>query len=222
MILKARDERLLTDQRIREVTFEADEHGVWAWAECGGIAKPEGLQDFLEDIVAEQTAFSHFRGATIQDQDRFGKVSLRLEERDRELADPLPMSPWYGVPGVSADLYLGTRTMLAFDRADPSNPFAALFSPLGQTGHVPKTVRHEANEEIRFVKESTGIVRVGNGAVRPVALAPPVDSTKSALTTFATALSTATTVPQVAAAGLALKTALALIPSSAATKLEAV
>ena len=231
MILKARDERLSTDMRIREVFFEADEHGVWAWAECDGAGPRARLPELLGAIVSEQTAHMHFRGATIQAQDRFGKVSLRLEERDRELADPLPMNPWYGVPGVSADLYLGTRTMLAFDRADPSNPFAAFFSPLGQTGHVPETVRHEAAVAIKLVGDSAGIVAIGSTPRVPVALAPNLVTYLQALEAWALSVDLAIapavlllTAPQQLAYGTAVTvrtTAAGNISTIAATKLEA-
>jgi hypothetical protein len=171
------------------------------------------LPELLASIVSEQVAYSHFRGATVQSQDRFGKVSLRLEERDRELSDSLPVSVWCGVPGVSAEVFSGTRMMLAFDRGDPSNPFAALFSPLGQTGHVPKKVAHEAHEEIRFFGESAGVGKFGTGTTKAVAIAPAVADTfdlvvlaLTAINTYADAAGVA--VPALAAAAAALNTAL--------------
>jgi hypothetical protein len=219
MIIKARDERLLVDQRIREVWFEADEHGVQCWAECDGAGPLARLPELLASIVSEQAAYSHFRGATVQSQDRFGKVSLRLEERDRELSDSLPVSVWCGVPGVSAEVFSGTRMMLAFDRGDPSNPFAALFSPLGQTGHVPNKVRHEANNEIRFFKESAGVGKFGV-TTAPLVHASEVTRLVTTLQNLGASLSLSP-VPEVAAVGAAITAAFLAYAVAGTTKLEA-
>lgn len=218
--IQAVAERFPVAQRIRELRFEADENGVQVWADLNEPTKPlPRLVEQLEPRIPTQP-YQQLRAGTVQSQDAQGRVSLRLEERDKELADPRPIPAWCGTPGVSAEVFSGTRTLLGFDRADPSNPFAALWSPLGQAGHVPNIVRHEAFLRIEMVAASAGKVQVGTPTV-PVALAPPVDSIKAALATFATALGSATTIAQAAAAGTALGTALGLVPTIGATKLEA-
>jgi hypothetical protein len=218
--IEAVAERFPVAQRIRELHFEANENGVETWAELAEPTRPlPKLMEQLEPHIVERP-HQYLRGATVQSQDAQGRVSLRLEERDKELADPLPVPAWCGTPGVSAEVFSGTRTLLGFDRADPTNPFAALWSPLGQAGHVPNIVRHEAFARIEMVAASAGKVHVGTPTV-PVALAPPVDSIKAALVTFAAALGSATTIAQVAAAGTALGSALAAVPAIGATKLEA-
>lgn len=220
--IPAKGERFPEAQRIRQVDIVADENGIECWAMLDPAIARSRVANLIEQIAmgAPPNPHATLRAATVQSQESDGRVSLRLEERDKELADPKPTSVWYGVPGVSADFFFGTRTLLGFDRANPDNPFAALFSPLGQTGHVPKKVRHEANEEIRMVGASAGVVRVG--AVPTFALAREVD-VSALLTALQSAAATmsASPIPEVVAVGGILSTALSSVTITGTTKLEA-
>lgn len=157
-------ERFAGPQRIRGLDIAADENGVEAWV---SFEEPLGpaprVASLVESLARPSSPPPHatWRAATVQSQDAQRRPSLRLEERDKELSDPLPVPSWCGVPGVSAEVFSGTRTLLAFDRADPTNPLSALWSPYGQTGHVPRKVYHEAHEDLRFVGTSAGVGRFG-------------------------------------------------------------
>jgi hypothetical protein len=182
-VFPAQSERF-PDLRIYALDIEASEEGVLT------TARLEPPADTLPHLAALLEAATHgapptphatWRTATVQSADAMKRVSLRLEERDRELADPLPVRAFCGVPGVSAEVFAGTRVLLAFDRADPTNPLAGLWSPFGETGHVPRNVAHEAAEHIDIVTTSGGDVRIGPPGVGeverlPLAKAPHVQA----------------------------------------------
>lgn len=221
--IAASGERVPVASRVYELEVTANEKGVHAVARLEKpTRKAPYISALLEELTRNAEPFPHatFRGATVQSQDAQRRVSLRLDERDKELADPLPVPVWPGIPGVSAEVFSGTRIMLAFDRANPAAPFAAFGSPYNDAGHVPKKVYHDANEELRFVASSAGKGHFGATTV-PVALAPPTESFHGAVLAFATAAKASTTDPTLVAAATALETALQAIGGFAATKLEA-
>jgi hypothetical protein len=210
-------ERFSGPQRIRSLDMMADEEGVEAWV---SFALPESTAPRLASLVeavgrpSGPAPHATWRAATVQSQDAQRRASLRLEERDKELGDPLPVPSWCGVPGVSAEVFSGTRTLLAFDRADATNPLSALWSPYGQTGHVPKRVFHEAHEEIRLLGASSPAAKVLVGLdvpapPAPVALAPQIDLVLAQVVVGFTAVATyASAVTAVSPATLPAATAL--------------
>jgi hypothetical protein len=114
--------------------------------------------------------------ARIMSQGIDGRVSLQMVDRDGALPDMAGptgrVDIWSGTPGVSADPTPGQEVVIAFSRADASDPVAFLAAPKGQPAHVPIKVRHEAITEIRLVGESPGVVKVGaTGTTEPVAKA---------------------------------------------------
>lgn len=197
-------------------------------AEQGPSRLASALHGLVRSFAPELPALA-LRRANVVSQSGDGRVSLQQVDRGGEVSDfgreEGAVRHYAGSPGVSAefDLRDGTtpETILAFARADQSDPFTFLSPPLGQPGHVPFRVAHEAISGIRFVGQSAGVVRVGATPTVPVALAPPVNSIKAALATLATSLSSAASIANVAAAGVALTTALSSIPTASATKLEA-
>lgn len=153
------------------------------------------------------------------------RVSLQLVDRDKELPDAgeeARQPIWYGVPGVSATHAAGQEVVLAFARGDAADPLVFLSTPRGQPGHVPILVRHEATTEIRFMGAAAGVVRVGPGSTKKVALGPALDAMLSALKAFASSASIATTAAQIATAAGTLNTALNAIATTSADKLEAI
>ena len=170
--IPAKGERFPEAQRIREINITASDKGIECWALTEPDNRSSRVAELIEAIAqnAPPNARATLRGATVQSQDAQRRVSIRYEERDEELDDAKFVPAWCGVPGVSAQLFAGTRTLAGFDRADPTNPFVALWSPYGQPGHVPQKVFHEANDEIRFVGTSAGVGRFGT-LTQPVALA---------------------------------------------------
>ncbi len=171
--IPAKGERFPEAQRIRQIDITADENGFECWALTEPTIQSSRVAELIEQIVgnAPPNAFATLRGATVQSQDTQRRVSIRYEDRDKELDDEKFVRAWCGVPGVSAEVFSGTRMLAGFDRADPTNPFACLWSPYGEPGHVAKKVFHEANNEIRFFAESAGVGRFGI-ITQPVALAP--------------------------------------------------
>lgn len=229
--IPAAGERFPEPQRIRELTLSADENGVHAIA-AFELFPGSRLAVLLESLAQRAKPQPHttLRVATVQSQDAQGRVALRLEDRDKKLSDPLPIPIWPGVPGTSAELYSGTRMLLAFDRADPTKPLAALFSPKGEAGHVPKKVFLEANDLIHLLGASLGVAKIGL-ITQPVALATSLTAYLSVVETWALSVDIAIA-PLVAAlplpqqvtynAAVAARTAAAAnIPQIAATRLEA-
>lgn len=161
--------------RVYGLDIEANEDGVFTFAQLAppprdGLPKLGALLE-LASRTPDPSPHGSIRGAAVQSQDAERRVSLRFEQRDKELDDGKPVPVWMGVPGVSATVFDGTRIKLAFERDDPRAPLAALWSPYGQAGHVPKQVWHEANDELSLVRASAGTVRVGS-TTEPVAIAP--------------------------------------------------
>lgn len=230
-VIPAGGERFPEPQRIRELTLSADENGVRAIAAFERFPGSR-LAVLLEALAQRAKPQPHttLRAATVQSQDAHGRVALRLEDRDKELADPLPIPIWPGIPGASSELYSGTRMLLAFDRADSTRPLAALFSPKGEAGHVPKKVFLEANELIHLLGTSLGVAKIG-AVTQPVALAPNVVAYLSAVEAWALSvdiaiapLIAALTPPQKAAYSAAVSartTAAGNIATIPATRLEA-
>ena len=175
-VIPASGERFPEPQRIRELTMTADNKGVRAVVsfELPSSTAPR-LASLIEKVVENAKARPHatFRAATVQSQDAALRVALRLEDRDKTVADPLPLAIWPGIPGASFELFAGTRMLLGFDRADPTKPFAALFSPKGEAGHVPQKIYLEASDLIHLLGASLGVAKVGL-TTQPVALAPNV------------------------------------------------
>jgi hypothetical protein len=219
--IAASGERVPLPVRIFEASILADETGVHCTAR---LEKPTSsaptISAHLEALTRNQPPAPHatWRGATVQSQTRNREVSLRLDERDKELSDPLPVPVWCGVPGVSAEVFSGTRTMLAFDRHNPTNPFAALWSPYKQTGHVPKKVFHEAHEELRFLASSAGVGKFGV-TTAPLVHASEVTRLVGTLQALGASLSLSP-VPEVAAVGAAITTAFTDYAVASTTKLE--
>lgn len=213
--------------RIFGLDIEANEDGVFTYAQLAppprdGLPKLGALLE-LASRTPDPSPHGSIRGAAVQSQDAERRVSLRFEQRDKELADGKPVPVWMGVPGVSAEVFSGALVKLAFDRDDPRAPLAALWSPYGQAGHVPKQVWHEANDELSLVRASAGTVRVGT-APSPVALATNLVSYLQALEAYLLAIDSALVAlvgPTLTPLITARTNAAANLSTIAATRLEA-
>jgi hypothetical protein len=146
----------------------------------------ESLRALVRGLIPELPALE-LRRARIVAQSSDGRVSLQQVERDGTVSDfgsaQGAVRLYAGTPGTSADLDIvatetrpgfAPETILAFTSADQSSPVTFLAAPLGQPGHVPLVVRHEAWNGIRFVGASSGKVFVGESPTYPVLLAPTV------------------------------------------------
>lgn len=208
--------------------------------EQGNSRLVEAMRVLVKALVPELPALQ-LRRARITSQSNDGRVSLQQVDRDGSVSDfgrtDGAVSLYAGTPGTSADLDLAAtefrqgsapETILAFASADQSAPFTFLAAPLGQPGHVPLIVRHEAWNEVRFVGASSGKVFVGASPTNPVALAPFLVGYLQALELWAlqidlvlSAASLDVLVPTYAATKAPRVTAAGNITSIPATKLEA-
>jgi hypothetical protein len=113
---------------------------------------------------------------------------------------------WPGVSGAIAQPAPGTVVRVAFINGDPARPAIVGLDPTG----TPLTV----------AAPSVGPYVIAGGA-SPIVPTPWATGLATALAAMASALATATTVANVAAAGTALESALAALPSPATTKVTA-
>lgn len=134
------------------------------------------LRDIVRGFVPELPALE-LRRARVVAQASDGRVSVQQVDRSGEVADfgrtEGAVRFYTGLPGASAELNTtnNPETILAFTRADWSEPIAFLAPPVGQPGHVPINVFLEASSTLRFVGNSAGIVKVGADPTTAVALA---------------------------------------------------
>jgi hypothetical protein len=191
----------------------------------------EVLRELVRGFVPELPALE-LRRARVTSQGADGRVSVQHVDRSGEVSDfsRTEGAVWLypGIAGASVQYFdpaseaptATPEVVLAFARADWSDPLAFLAAPKGQPGHVPHKVFFEASREVRLVGSSDGVVRVG--ATPTFALAREVDVTAllTAIRAAATTMS-ASGVPEVAAVGAALTSALSGVTITGTTKLEA-
>jgi hypothetical protein len=183
-------------------------------ANTGNSRLAEALRDIVRGFVPELPALQ-LRRAQITSQSIDGRISVQQVDRSGEVddfgRDEGAVRLYAGLPGASADVDTSStpETILAFTRADWSDPIAFLAPPIGMPGHVPVKVRMEASNELRFVGASAGIVRIGAAPTVPVALASEVAAAFdlaiaafAAVVTYATAAGVAVTALAPAAATL--------------------
>ena len=198
-------------------------------ANTGNSRLAEALRDIVRGFVPELPALQ-LRRAQITAQSIDGRISVQQVDRAGEVSDfgrtEGAVRLYAGLPGASADVDTSQtpETILAFTRADWSDPIAFLTPPIGMPGHVPLVVRLEASNELRFVGASAGIVRVGATPTVPVALAPNLLTYLQALEAYLLAIDAALlalvgpTLAPLIAARTAAASNFASIP---ATRLEA-
>lgn len=196
------------------------------------------LRDVVRAFVPELPALE-LRRARVVAQASDGRVSVQQVDRAGEIADfgrtEGAVRFYPGIPGASCDLQIAStetlaqsnpEVVLAFSRADWSDPIAFLAAPVGQPGHVPLVTRLEAVNTIKLVSASTGKVQVGATPTSPVALAGPlktyIDKLEAYLTTFVDPPFIAAAAPVPVPEIVDRIAAAALVDSNAAaTKLEA-
>jgi hypothetical protein len=159
----------------------------------------EVLRDLVRGFVPELPALE-LRRARVMAQASDGRVSLQQVNRAGEVADfgrdeankgAVYLYP--GIAGASVQYFnpaseaptTKPEVVLAFSRADWSDPIAFLAAPKGQAGHVPHRVFFEAASLIQFVGNSDGTVRVGASPTSAVALAPDLVTYLNALEEWA-------------------------------------
>ncbi len=194
----------------------------------------EVLRDLVRGFVPELPALE-LRRARVMAQASDGRVSLQQVNRAGEVADfgrdeankgAVYLYP--GVAGASVEYFnpaseapeTNPEVILAFSRADWSDPIAFLAAPKGQAGHVPRKVFFEAKSEIRLVGNSDGIVRVGAAPTFALAREVDVSALLTAIRAAATTMS-ASAVPEVVAVGGIITSALESVTITGTTNLEA-
>lgn len=148
------------------------------------------LRDLVRGFVPELPALE-LRRARVVAQAADGRVSVQQVDRSGDVADfgrtNGAVRLYSGLAGASAELNTSNtpETILAFSRADWSDPIAFLAPPKGQPGHVPTNVFLEASSTLRMVGNSAGVVKVGAAPTVPVALAPDLVTYLEALEEWA-------------------------------------
>ncbi len=159
----------------------------------------EAFRELVRGFVPELPALE-LRRARVMAQATDGRVSLQQVNRDGEVSDfgrdEAAKGAVYLYPGIagasvqyfdpaSEAVASKPEVVLAFSRADWSDPIAFLAAPKGTAGHVPHRVFFEAGSVIQFVGNSDGIVRVGATPTSAVALAPDLVTYLNALEEWA-------------------------------------
>lgn len=119
------------------------------------------------------------------------RVALqRINAGDNTVAEVTPVRVLPGIPGASAVMQPGAEVLVAFVGQQRS-PYVVAHPAEGQQGHVPITVRLEAQGQLRLVPGdsaagASGVVQIGPDAAAPISLA-----TAPGLTAVLTPLSAA-------------------------------
>lgn len=187
------------------------------------------LRDLVRGFVPELPALE-LRRARVVAQAADGRVSVQQVDRSGDVSDfgrtDGAVRLYSGLAGASAELNTTNtpETILAFSRADWSDPIAFLAPPKGQPGHVPTNVFLEASSTLRMAGNSAGVVKVGAAPTSAVALATNLitylNASEACWAVADAALGTLVGAPYAAPKAARLAAA-ANISSIAATKLEA-
>lgn len=126
-----------------------------------------------------------------------------------------------GVPGVTSDPTPGETPIVAFVGQD-GTPYVIARAAEGMPGHVPLEVRHDATTAIRLLSktDSAGAKVYVGSTTFALARATDLQSLLTALQTLGASLALSP-VPEVAAVGAALTTALQDLTVTPTAKLEA-
>ena len=223
---------LLVDARIPgspvtvrdvEQVFSADGSSVQVW--CAGAAVAR-LQVALTTLVRELARTQYLRpfsGRIVGPApDGSGRYLVQAVSRDGTgAASPMPdLSPaevWAGMQGDSAVLKPSAELLVDFADGNPAKPRIRGFAP----GAIPIKRTVDASAEVD-VGPSAALVALAGGAAA-LATGPWATAVFGALKGFATSLSSASSIADVAAAGAALSTALniPLFPAPATLKTKA-
>lgn len=144
----------LTDDRfgtitIRDVEQTFDAAGARATAWCGAIAPASGsrLGSAFGTLARESVGAAFLRAyryrVVLQNPD--GRLVLQAVVPTLGIPDQLPISVWYGAPGVSGKAALGSICALVFLEGDPSLPRVVHFD-----GATPLEVDVGASVEVKI------------------------------------------------------------------------
>lgn len=137
--------------------------------------------------------------------------TLDLIADDPRVGAPTLVPIRYGVPGIKATVPVGSRCYLGFGGGDPSKPIV---------------VDWESGTSLTIVVSSASIKLGGSGStealVKGTSFKSALDTVNTAWGTFLTAVSAATTAPQIATAAGPMNTAMTAFVSAIASMLSTV
>ena len=202
--------------RDLEQTFDASGNRVVAWCAAATVTR---LMSSMTNMVRElgKTAYLSVYLYRIVLEGSDGRLQLQAVNPTAGMPDTLPVSVWPGMPGDSATVQQGALVLVHFvsqQAGQPPLPVVIGFSPQG----MPLKRVVDATVEVD-IGPSAPFVAIAGGAT-PLVMAPWAASLATALTTFASAMSTAAVGPlaPMAAPATALGTALGALPPPATTK----
>jgi hypothetical protein len=205
----------LTVRSVEQVFGPSGSHAK-AWCSTHTV---ERLQSALRTMVQE---FGEAVGTRLY-RYRFvapmgtNQAALQAVDRDpvtglpASMPDLIPCAEWSGVAGCTALLPPSLEVLVQFIDGDPSLPRVVGYSTLA----VPLTLTLDAKLQVNVGPTATATVLGAPAAATPLARAPYVAGIASALAELGAALGSATSFPQVAAAGSALTAALGALPPPA-------
>jgi hypothetical protein len=173
---------------VRDVEQVWDESGARATCWCGE-ATGSRLQDALYALIAERSRIAYLRKyiyRVVAENPADETLVLQSVDPLSGAPDAIPLAMWPGMSGVSAQLTPGSLVLVEFVNADPSKPVVTSF---------------EKGVPVILELDASTIVKVGQGAKGPVAMATGTQAQIAALQS-----EIATLAASVTAIGLALAT----------------
>jgi hypothetical protein len=123
-----------TTIRDVEATFDADGARATCW--CDSEPSPGSrLTSAMASLAREATGVVYLRTYRyrVVTQGVDDRLVLQAVKRSAGMPDTLPISIWFGVPGVKAKLLLGSQVLVEFVNGDPSDPVVRAF----ESGPLP-------------------------------------------------------------------------------------
>lgn len=167
---------------IRDVEEVFDAHGLTISAWCSPV-EPVGsmLASVLGGLVRDLSGVTYCRGYRYRVYGMSGqRVELQAIARVAGVPDVLPVSMRPGVPGMHAELALGSEVIVEFIGGDPSFPVVRAFVGKDGATWIPKALEFDATNGIRLSETGAGVT-VGPGAGSPVALATALETWAAAV-----------------------------------------
>lgn len=159
-----------------------DEHGSigWAWTQ------PEAGSSIAGDLKAAALAWTRavylriYRYRFVQDTGPGpggppNRMALQAVTPTAGVPDLIPLAPWSGAPGISAELAPSQEVLVLFENADPSAPRIVCYSLEG----LPLKLTLDAQVELDL-GPTAPVVNLAGG-LAAVALAPGIATLTSAL-----------------------------------------
>lgn len=153
---------------VRDVEQVWDENGARATCWCGESTGSR-LQDALYALIAERAGIKYLRKYTyrvVAENPADETLVLQSVDPLSGAPDAIPLAMWPGMSGISAQLTPGSLVLVEFVNGDPSKPVVTSF---------------EKGVPVILELDASTIVKIGQGAKGPVAMATGTQAQIAAL-----------------------------------------